>query len=80
MNEIQQQVKTIVEEAVPGISVDYEKDADRPLKDLGIDSLDKMTILLEVQERWSREFKTDEINAMNTLSAICESIASEAAP
>ncbi len=75
MTDIQSALKSIIEEAVPGLTFDPIQDGDRTLKELGIDSLDKMSILLAVQERWNKEFSEAEINAMNTVNDMCKRVA-----
>jgi acyl carrier protein len=75
MSEIENALQAILEEAIPGIEFDPTKDGDRPLKELGIDSLDKMSILLAVQEKWNREFSEAEINDLNTVNDICRKVA-----
>ena len=75
MTEIKNALKAIIEEAVPGIEYNPVSDGDRTLKELGIDSLDKMSILLAVQEKWSLEFSEAEINEINTINDICRKVA-----
>jgi acyl carrier protein len=65
----------IIEESVPGIQIDPAADGDRALSELGIDSLDKMTVLLGVQERWNLAFSEQEIAELNTFNAICKKVA-----
>jgi acyl carrier protein len=79
MTKIQAELKTIAEEAIPGLSVDYETDGERTLKELGIDSLDKLTLLLGVQEKWSREFSEEDVGRINSLNDICEILGPDAA-
>jgi acyl carrier protein len=75
MSEIKNALQAILEEAIPGIEFDPLKDGDRSLKELGIDSLDKMLVLLAVQEKWNREFSEAEINELNTVNDICRKVA-----
>lgn len=74
MTETQAALKTIIEETVPGLAVEPAQDGQRTFKELGIDSLDKMSILLAVQEKWGKEFTETEINAMNSLDDICQNL------
>lgn len=73
LNPMSDTLNTIVEmirEAVPGIEIDAAQDAEKTFKDLGMDSLDKMSVLLSVQEKWNLEFNEEEIAALNTLKDI----------
>ncbi len=71
MNEIETTLLGIFQEAIPGIELDPTTDGDLPLAQLGVDSLDKMSILLAVQEKWDREFTPDEIDQLTTFNSIC---------
>ncbi len=71
MSDTATQLLAIFQEAVPGLPLDPAADGDRPLSALGIDSLDKMTILLAVQERWNLEFTEAEIPELASFNAIC---------
>lgn len=75
MSEIENALQAILEEAIPGIEFDPAKDGHRSLKELGIDSLDKMSVLLAVQEKWNLEFSEAEINELNTVNDICRKVA-----
>jgi acyl carrier protein len=75
MSEIENALQAILEEAIPGIEFDPAKDSHRSLKELGIDSLDKMSVLLAVQEKWNLEFSEAEINELNTVNDICRKVA-----
>lgn len=72
MSEIASTILQIIEKAVPGIQLDPSADGDRALSELGIDSLDKMEVLLGVQEEWNRIFSEQEIAELNTFNAICQ--------
>jgi len=64
----------IIQENVPDIQIDPATDGDRLLSELGIDSLDKMSILLAVQEKWDCEFTPEEIAELTTLNALCKKL------
>ena len=53
---------------------DPAADGDRTFKELGIDSLDKMSLLLGVQEKWNLEFTEAEISELNTINDICRKV------
>lgn len=74
MNDTAAIIKDLILEAVPGLSFDPAADGDKPLAQIGLDSLDKMSVLLAVQERWGIEFSAEEINEMGTFNAICRRV------
>jgi acyl carrier protein len=64
----------IFQENIPGLQLDPAVDGDRPLTEVGVDSLDKMSILLAVQEKWNREFSEEEIAALVSFNDICRQV------
>jgi acyl carrier protein len=70
MNEIESQLLSIFQETIPGMELNLETDGDLPLGQIGVDSLDKMSILLAVQEKWEKEFTPEEIDGMTSFNAI----------
>lgn len=78
MNTHFQTIVDIIREAVPGIHIDPSTDGDRSLKELGIDSLDKMSFMLGVQERWNLEFNEQELAELNTVNDICRIVSQKA--
>lgn len=74
MNEIESQLLSIFEEVIPGIELNPATDSSVPLGQLGVDSLDKMSILLAVQEKWDKEFTPDEIDQLITFGDICAKV------
>jgi acyl carrier protein len=70
MNEIESQLLSIFQETIPGMELNLETDGDLPLGQIGVDSLDKMSILLAVQEKWEKEFTPEEIDSMTTFHSI----------
>lgn len=65
----------IIRESVSGVEIDESDDGDRTFKELGIDSLDKMSLLLNIQEHWSFEFAQEQINDINTINEIDRALA-----
>jgi acyl carrier protein len=49
-------------------------DLDRPFRDVGLDSLDVMTIVLALQSRFGVELKDAELDAFTTLGQIADEI------
>ena len=74
MNETETILLGIFQEAIPGIELNPIADGDTPLGQLGVDSLDKMSILLAVQEKWNREFTPEEIDQLTTFNSICSKV------
>jgi acyl carrier protein len=74
MNEKESHLLSIFQEAIPGFDFDPATDGDLPLAELGVDSLDKMSILLAVQEKWGKEFSPEEIDLMTTFNSICNKV------
>ena len=64
-----------IHENVPTIQVDSENDLDKSLAELGVDSLDKMSVLLTVQERYNTEFSKEEIAGLRSIRDIYQKIA-----
>lgn len=59
----------IIEEVCSGVRVG-EGDDDKPLKELGVDSLDIAGIFLAIQEKLGVRVPDDEIDALDTVSRI----------
>lgn len=74
MSETASIILGIIQENVPGIEFNPGSDGDRALTQAGIDSLDKMSILLAVQEKWNLEFTEEEIAGLNTFNDICRKV------
>jgi acyl carrier protein len=51
-----------------------EGDLQRPLADLGVDSLDKANVLLEVQERLGVVVPDEDMDSLDSVSAIADYI------
>ena len=64
----------LIREAVPGVEIDPAVDGDRSFKELGIDSLDKMSLLLGVQDKWNLEFSEAEVSELNTINDIVRKV------
>lgn len=71
MTDTETKLLEFIQENVPSFQIDLEKDGDTPLNQLGVDSLDKMSILLNVQEHWNKEFTPDEIGELKSFLDIC---------
>jgi acyl carrier protein len=76
MTETAAKVLDFIQENVPSFQFNAESDGDTPLNKLGVDSLDKMSILLNVQEHWNKEFTPDQINELKTFNDMVRSVES----
>ncbi len=73
MTEIRDELTIIVRDVRPNITLKDDKDYDRPLNEIGIDSLDAMTILLEVEEKYGLEEVPDgEYEKLTTLNLLVD--------
>lgn len=74
MNILPPELLVLLQETVPDAQVLGGDSGDRPLGELGIDSLDKMSLLLAIQERYDLEFTEAEIKTLRTLNDIAQKI------
>jgi len=68
--QIRNGLKEIALDTSSSIMLESDEDFDRPMGEIGIDSLDTMTILLDAQERFGIEIPDEDIEKLPTLSAI----------
>lgn len=69
-----EEVTVLFKKACPSIKFS-EGDEDRPLKDLGVDSLDMANALLEVQEQFGVVVPDEQMGNLQTISAITAYVA-----
>jgi acyl carrier protein len=72
-----EEVTALFKKACPSIEFSAG-DEERPLKDLGVDSLDMANALLEVQERFGVVVPDEEMGNLQTISAITTYVAKHA--
>lgn len=60
----------IIREVNPKLVIHNDEDFDRPLREIGIDSLDTMSILLALDESHGVSIPEEEINERTTLSLL----------
>jgi acyl carrier protein len=70
MEAIKRDLVKIVGEVNPKIILRNESDYARRFKDLGIDSLDMMSILLTLQEHYGIEIPDADVDSLNTLGDV----------
>lgn len=78
MTDIPPQLLPLLKEALPEIAFDPALDGNRPFNELGVDSLDKMSLLLAVQEHWNVEFNEAQIKDLRTLQDIAAQLPANA--
>ena len=71
MSETKEKVITILHEVSPVVSFDPERDGNRDLIDLGVDSLDQMSLFLMLQEQFEiGEIPEEDIDNLTTVDLI----------
>ena len=71
--EIREKLASILRNVVPTIVIRDDEDYNQPLSKLGVDSLDRMTLLLDIQETFDLDDIPDEkAQQLSTISEIAE--------
>ena len=66
-------VKSILSKRVKKVDIDKLKETDS-LKELGLDSLDLVELMLEIEDAFNVEFSSEEIEKLETLKEVLELI------
>ena len=66
-------VKSILSKRVKKVDIDKLKETDS-LKELGLDSLDLVELMLEIEDAFNIEFSSEEIEKLETLKEVLELI------
>jgi len=77
MEQIKRELTELLQDTVTNISITDEQDYDRPLKELGVDSLDMMSILLEIFDRYQVDILDEEAEKLTTINLIVAHIKRE---
>lgn len=72
-----EEVTGLFSKACPAVTFS-KGDEERPLKDLGVDSLDMANALLEIQERFGVIVPDEEMGNLQTISAITAYVSANA--
>lgn len=72
MSELHDRIVSIVRKVSPAASVQEQSDYNRPLADIGVDSLDTMSILLEVQESLGMTIPDEDVDALESINDIAD--------
>lgn len=70
MDEIQEKISEMVAKANSGIKIENESDFDRKLEEIGMDSLDLMSVLFSVQDEYGLEIPDEDIEQLVSLNAL----------
>ena len=74
MQAIKSEISKMVKGANSLIVIENDDDFDRSLNDIGLDSLDFMSILFSVQEKYSIDIPDEDIDALSTLNNLVKYI------
>jgi acyl carrier protein len=78
MDQIKEKLISIVRDLIPIDVTSDERNYDKPLREMGIDSLDMMLVFLNVQEKFGLdEIPDDEIKTLRTINQTAQYIANE---
>lgn len=67
-------LKRLVIEVAPSAVLESDEDLDQPMGDIGIDSLDVMSLLLKVQDEFSVDVPDDVADDLVSIRSIAEYI------
>lgn len=70
MMEIKSKMVKIVKDANKTVVIQNDEDFDRPLGEIGLDSLDFMSILFSVQDQFNINIPDEDIDGLNTLNKL----------
>ena len=70
MMEIKSKIKKMVKDANKTFSIENDDDFDRTLDELGLDSLDFLSILFSVQEKYNITIPDEDIDGLETLNKL----------
>lgn len=69
------ELRELVLGVVPTATIASEEDSDRPLNEIGVDSLDTMSVLLDAQEKFGVEIPDEVVGQLSSLRAIARYVA-----
>ena len=70
MMEIKSKIIKMVKDANKTVNIENDDDFDRTLDEIGLDSLDFMSILFSVQEKYNITIPDEDIDGLNTLNKL----------
>lgn len=72
--EIQSEILKMIKDANKTVVIENDEDFDRPLNEIGLDSLDFMSILFSVQEKYNIDISDEDIDRLSTLNMLIKYI------
>ncbi len=70
MAKMKEELLTIIRDVVKNVVINNGEDYDRPLREIGIDSLDMMSILLAIEEKYNVSVPDQDIDQLKTINLI----------
>lgn len=67
---MKEELLTIIRDVVKNVVINNGEDYDRPLREIGIDSLDMMSILLAIEEKYNVSVPDQDIDQLKTINLI----------
>jgi len=67
---IKSEIAKMVKDANQSVVIENDDDFDRVLREIGLDSLDFMSILFSVQEKYNIDIPDEDIDGLNTLNKL----------
>lgn len=77
MEQIKSELLGLIRKNVSRFSINDEKDYDRSLRELGVDSLDMMSILLAISDMYKVEISDEEAQEMTSINLLSSHIKNE---
>lgn len=68
--EIKSEILKMAKDANQSAVIECDDDFDRPLSEIGLDSLDLMSILFSVQEKYNIDIPEEDMDGLTTLNEI----------
>jgi acyl carrier protein len=70
MAKVKEELLTIIRDVVKNVVINNDEDYDRPLREIGIDSLDMMSILLALEEKYNVSVPDEDMDQLKTINLI----------
>ena len=74
MMEIKSEIMKFVKDANQSVIIENDDDFDLPLSEIGLDSLDLMSILFAVQDKYNIDIPDEDIEGLTTLNMLIKYI------
>lgn len=70
MAKVREELLTIIRELVKNVVINNDEDFNRPVREIGIDSLDMMSILLALEEKYHIGIPDEDMDQLKTINLI----------